>query len=513
MDSFLWGVATSAYQSEGGYNGPGEPQTNWAKAEAKREVMVSGRTSNFWTDYEADFDRCRAMGLNAFRLGIEWSRIQPAAPAAGEKIAAFDFAALDHYVEILASCRRQALEPVLTLQHFVHPAWLGADAWLDPKVLTHFAAYASTSVAYLNDALVTKHGLPPLRYYITINEPNMLALNTYLSNQFPGEAKRGLSTVDRCYNQLLGAHVNAYNLIHDLYEERGWQEPMVTLNNYCSDLYWTDKMILDLLSVRERGVAQQDVGDHIVKKSVEFTKAFVAARIPLHRDLAYRLGSIVKKCADWIGYRFFHAKNFAPLLDAIYASPRKRLFDYLGLDCYDPFMAHLFRLPVLWDHEFKNKSFRSWVLASISSKWWDWRVLPRGLHFFCSYYSRDFGNRAVLIAENGMALRRKPDNSHTHRRDRFTRSGFLRLHVHEVVKIVNEGVPLFGYLHWSLFDNYEWGSFTPRFGLFSIDYTQNTERLVEDHLGDRASETYTALVEEAREKMKGPAKAASLRSG
>ena len=30
---FLWGVATSAYQSEGGYNGPGQPQTNWAQAE------------------------------------------------------------------------------------------------------------------------------------------------------------------------------------------------------------------------------------------------------------------------------------------------------------------------------------------------------------------------------------------------------------------------------------------------------------------------------------------------
>ena len=68
-------------------------------------------------------------------------------------------------------------------------------------------------------------------------------------------------------------------------------------------------------------------------------------------------------------------------------------------------------------------------------------------------------------------------------------------------KIVNDGIPLIGYLHWSLFDNYEWGSFTPRFGLLSLDYTRSTGRLLEDHLGDRPSETYAQLILEAREQM------------
>ena len=80
----------------------------------------------------------------------------------------------------------------------------------------------------------------------------------------------------------------------------------------------------------------------------------------------------------------------------------------------------------------------------------------------------------------------------------MTRSQFLRLHVHEVTKIVNEGIPLVGYLHWSLFDNYEWGSYTPRFGLYAIDFAAGTEREVEDHFGDRPSETYAALIAEAK---------------
>jgi hypothetical protein len=301
--------------------------------------------------------------------------------------------------------------------------------------------------------------------------------------------------------------VHAYNIIHDLYEKREWTSPLVTMNNYCSDLYWSDKMLLDLLAVREHGVAREHVSEHILEKAHEFTLAFEKAHIPLHRDIAFHIGNLVKRVSNWIGFRFFHAQNFGPLLDVIYQSPRTRLFDYIGLDYYDPFMAHAFRLPVIWDHEFKSKSFRSWVMASISSKWWDWRVLPLGLHFFCEYYSRDFGNRPVIIAENGMALRRRPNNHHSHRRDKFLRSQFLRLHVHEVVKIVNQGIPLLGYLHWSLFDNYEWGTFTPRFGLFSIDYTRGTERQEEDHLGDRPAETYAILIRGANSKMHLPAEA------
>ena len=496
---FLWGVATSAYQSEGGYNGPGEPQTNWAAAEARQDVMPSGCAADFWKNYEADFARCRQMGLNAFRLGMEWSRVQPGEPGdAAEGPPPFDNAALDRYAAILAACRRHGLEPVLTLHHFVHPAWLGSDPWLDPATVEYFTTYVSTAVRHLNEALVGHYGLPPVRYYLTINEPNTLAINTYIGNQFPGEAPRGFAQFSRCCNQLLAAHIRAYNTVHDLHAAQGWSEPQVSFNNYCTDLYWSDKFFLDFLSLREQGVARADAGTFLFEKARAFQAALHGARISLHRDAAYYLGALVRRGCEWAGYRLFKMKRFGPLLDVLYASPRARLFDSVALDYYDPFLAHAIRLPVLWDHEFKNKTFRAWLEASIVSKWWDWRVLPRGLHFFCGYYSGEFGGREVLIAENGMALRRRPDNRHTHRRDRFTRSQFLRLHVHEVARIIEDEIPLIGYLHWSLFDNYEWGSFTPRFGLLSLDYTRDTGRLVEDHLGDRPSETYAALIAEAR---------------
>jgi beta-glucosidase/6-phospho-beta-glucosidase/beta-galactosidase len=98
-----------------------------------------------------------------------------------------------------------------------------------------------------------------------------------------------------------------------------------------------------------------------------------------------------------------------------------------------------------------------------------------------------------------MAMRRRPDNSIAiHRPDQLLRSEFLQAHVQQVLRLISESVPIAGYMHWSLMDNYEWGSYTPRFGLLSIDFAKGTNRLVEDHLGDRPSETYAHLIREAK---------------
>jgi len=515
MEDLLWGVATSAYQSEGGYNGPGQPQTNWAESERRGDVVPVGLAADFWNRYPEDFGRCKTLGLNAFRLGIEWSRVQPTFTDQPGPPPPFNEAALERYVEMLAECRRNGLEPVVTLHHFVHPAWLGSDPWLQPEIVEQFARYIEYTVLNLNRALADRHGLAPIKYYITINEPNMLVLNTYLGTQFPGRkgVGTGFRNVSAATRQILRAHVRAYNLIHDLYEQNGWPAPFVTCNNYCTDLYWSDKIMLDLLCVRERGVGASQLRDYVYAKIHEFENAFEAARIPLVKDIPYFFGSLTKRLSNWVGYKTFSPDFFSTLVDDIYSAARPITFDYLGLDYYDPFAAHVFRLPVWWDHEFKDKNFRAWLMNNITSKWWDWRVLPVGMRFFCEHYSKDYAGRAVLIAENGMALRRRLDNRITLRRDRMTRSQFLRVHIDEVVRIAQAGVPLIGYLHWSLFDNYEWGSFTPRFGLYSIDYQHGRDRLAEDHLGDRPSLTYAELVASARQRLLKRSEASSEELG
>lgn len=485
-NDFLWGVATSAFQSEGGYDGPGQPQTNWAGAQRRGDVMTTGRAADFWTRYLEDFAACRAMGLTSFRLGIEWTRLQPNGPES------WDSAALDHYVEMLRACREHGLEPIVTLHHFVHPAWLGADAWLSPETPRIFERFVQRAIGELNEKI------EPIHWWLTVNEPNMLVINTYLGNQFPAGVGPGFVRMTDAYNHLLVAHILAYNAIHDLYAARGWRTPRVTVNNCANDMYWSDKFLLDLLATRERGIARHEVRDHVHAQADTMRAELARADLGVRRDASTYIGGLVRSFGEKLGYQRFATAAHAPVLDALDASPRASVMDYIAFDYYDPFAAHAFRLPVLWDHELKNKSPRAWMMNTVTSKWWDWRVLPRGLHFFCDYYSRDFGGRDILIAENGMALRRRPDNRHTPRRDRITRSRFLEMHLAEVQRIRDENIPLIGYLHWSLFDNYEWGSFTPRFGLFSLDYAHGTERHIADPLGDRPSETYARLIAASR---------------
>ncbi|MBW4654925.1 MAG: family 1 glycosylhydrolase [Kaiparowitsia implicata GSE-PSE-MK54-09C] len=499
QSEFLWGVATSGYQSEGGYNQPGQPHNNWAWAEHHASVMQTGAASGFWQRYAQDFRTCESLGLNAFRLGLEWARIQPTTQAQRGAPPAFDAAALDAYSDRIAACIQHGLEPVVTLHHFTHPAWLGIDAWLSDDTVPLYVNYVRTSVRHINRRLIDHHHLHPLRWFITLNEPNMLVTSSYLSRQFPSKELGGLGLIQRAYNHLLLAHVDAYNCIHDIYEDEGWTRPQVSLNTYCSDLYWAEKVLWDLLLVPERGIKPAEVKDYIHSKADALELALESALLPFRKDLPYYIGRLVHRISNGVGARSFDLSQFEPLMQALNASPRPSVCDFIGLDYYDPFVAHVFRLPRFTDFEFKSKGIRSWLMTGITSKWWDWRSLPEGLHFFCQHYSQDLGDRPILIAENGMALRRRPDNSVAARRnDQLHRSKFLELHVEQVQRLRQDGVPLLGYLHWSLTDNYEWGSYTPRFGLFSIDYTQGTERLETDHVGDRPAETYARLVAAAR---------------
>jgi beta-glucosidase/6-phospho-beta-glucosidase/beta-galactosidase len=364
-------------------------------------------------------------------------------------------------------------------------------------VVGAYTEFVRVTVTHVNRRLADVHGCEPIRWYVTINEPNILVLNTYLGHQFPSGADPGRDAVLRAYNRLLSAHVRAYNAVHDLHRAEGWPAPRVSLNTYCSDLYWSDKFLWDLLCVRRRRIKPARLRDYVYRRSQKMDRALLAARLPFQHDLPYLIGRVVHFVADHLGYRAFDRKHFAFYLKELFASPRADVFDFVGLDYYDPFTAHAIRLPTFADLEFETRSLRTWLMEGVTRKWWDWRSLPEGLHFFCKYYSEDL-RRPVLIAENGMAHRRKPDNSFAGPRgDLLTRSAHLELHVKQVCRLVQEGVPLLGYLHWSLMDNYEWGSFTPRFGLFTIDYAKGTDRLAQDHVGDRPSETYARLVREA----------------
>ena len=72
---FMWGTATSAYQTEGG-----GANTDWWRfehAKGSTATEPSGGACDSWHRYEEDLDLVQTLGLNAYRFSIEWARIEP----------------------------------------------------------------------------------------------------------------------------------------------------------------------------------------------------------------------------------------------------------------------------------------------------------------------------------------------------------------------------------------------------------------------------------------------------
>ena len=87
-----------------------------------------------------------------------------------------------------------------------------------------------------------------------------------------------------------------------------------------------------------------------------------------------------------------------------------------------------------------------------------WEVYPEGLAHFLKIFGRY--KLPLLITENGIPTERDGD-----------RWFFILLHLWQVARAIGDGVPVVGYMYWSLLDNFEWAEgFKPRFGLVGVDY-------------------------------------------
>jgi beta-glucosidase len=97
-------------------------------------------------------------------------------------------------------------------------------------------------------------------------------------------------------------------------------------------------------------------------------------------------------------------------------------------------------------------------------KLWTQPLQPEGIYYALQHYSRAFPGKPLYIVENGM-----PTENGLPRADGYTRGDDLRDTVYWLQRAKADGMNLIGYNYWSLTDNYEWGSYTPRFGLYTVD--------------------------------------------
>ncbi len=195
-ENLLLGASTAATQIEGC-----DENNNWARF--AREGKINDGTTptsacDHYNRWREDIDLMAEMGIEVYRFGIEWSRIEP-------EEGKFDESVLSHYREEIEYMRARGIRPLLTLHHFENPLWFedigGFTNKRSPDIFMEFAERVIDSLCDLVDD------------YITINEPNVYALNSLFYGTWPPE-KKSLFALVKAFSNFTACHVRAYNMIH-----------------------------------------------------------------------------------------------------------------------------------------------------------------------------------------------------------------------------------------------------------------------------------------------------------
>ncbi len=478
---FHVGAATAGYQIEGSFNGPDEPRNNWYDWDHTGKVEPAGIAIDSWNRWSEDLDAVARFGGNAYRLSIEWARVQPTVgPPAGDAVAPdadrpFDQLAIDRYADQLVAARARGIEPYVTLHHFTHPRWLGDDFWQQETSPARFGRYVREIVPQLNAALVAR-GTGPIERYITINEISILSLQTFGSAIFPGARRPGnLRAVARAFDHLLAAHIRAYDAIHDTHADHGWVAPMVTTNTYTFSNYELDRALSDLCVARTHGVTRAGVGAWLAERRADWYRRAGTLDGP---DTAWEERAVNALTAKVMPLPLPTAA------DAHFASSRDRHLDAISIDWYTPWQQGRFKIP---GH--RTAGGRNWLPGRIL---WDDPPLPDSFTAFMRAMDADYG-LPIWIVETGLCNRVERGVAFP-RWDGWTRVRYLKEHLARVAVLVTDGVAIEAFLPWCLFDNYEWGMYGPRFGLYGIDRERGVRRLEHDSFGGDAAGALAAMI-------------------
>lgn len=212
---FLWGSATSAYQVEGGIYG--NDWSEFCSAGKIYDGSFCGLGPDHYHLYEEDFDIAKNLNQNAHRFSIEWSRIEP-------KEDVFDKQEIEHYRDVLRALRKRKIEPFVTIYHWPVPKWFAKKGhWHSNKdAVKDFTKYGEYVVSMLKNEV---------KYWITINEPEVYTTHSFLIGEWPPQ-KKCIFTGWQVYQKLIKSHKILYELIHGHYPNDNVQVGIAKNNVY-----------------------------------------------------------------------------------------------------------------------------------------------------------------------------------------------------------------------------------------------------------------------------------------
>lgn len=202
---FLLGCATAAHQVEGGID------NDWSRWTREDRSRIADRSDavvacDHYRRYREDLEQLATMGQDAHRFSVEWARVEP-------RPGCIDRDALMHYADVVRTCRRLGMEPVVTMHHFTLPAWVAdAGGVACAEAPRWFARYVA--------ACATTFGAD-VAWWITINEPAVLAVLGHLVGIWP-PGERSLPRTLAALRGLLRMHAAGAQAIRAVALRNGW---------------------------------------------------------------------------------------------------------------------------------------------------------------------------------------------------------------------------------------------------------------------------------------------------
>lgn len=193
-DNFTWGVATASHQIEG------NNKNNWTDFEQKTGIEKSAEACEHWIRWKEDFNLIEQLGVNSYRLSIEWSRIQP---EKGE----WDQSAVDQYCEMVDDLLSRNIRPMITLHHFSHPIWFEElGGFYNRENISFWVDYCQRIFELLNEKV---------NDWCTINEPEVFSIMGYHMKMFPPGKSSVFKTI-RVMKNMIYAHASAYRTLKNI---------------------------------------------------------------------------------------------------------------------------------------------------------------------------------------------------------------------------------------------------------------------------------------------------------
>jgi beta-glucosidase len=424
--NFVWGAATSAYQIEGAWNADGKGPSIWDTFSHKPGKIINNENGDVTVDhyhrYKDDVELMADLGLKAYRFSIAWTRILPDGRGnVNKKGWAF-------YDRLIDELLKRDIEPYACLFHYDLPQALqDKGGWPNRETAYAFADYAR---------IVSDHITDRVKVIFTHNEPWVTAVLGYFTGAHAPGIKAPPAGIKALHHLLL-SHGLAYEAIRS-----SAKQPVkigITLN--------LNPMYPATESKKDRDAAQRV--DALLNRST--LDPLLKGTSPIQEfALSKILSGPVIKAGD---------------LEKI------KHVDLLGVNYYSrSVLRHEAKYPLV---------FAAQTFPEGNEYSGMWEIYPEGMYEILTHIWKDYQPSCeLMVTENGVPIPDGLDFDGRVRDERRIR--YLQNHIAQVHRAIKDGVPVKGYFHWSLTDNFEWAlGYGPRFGIVYVDY-KTLKRTVKD---------------------------------